>query len=209
MSNEELAKKIQAGEQDKLLELWQQVQRFAYQQARRWVGYGGLELEDLLQSAFLALLDAINRWDEERGAFLTCYGLLLKASFARATGQRTKRERMDPLQNCTSLSEPLTDSEGVTLEDTLADPAAEEAVVSVEERDLAEKRREVVRAALSKLTKRELSVVRARYWYGLTVEQTARRMGVSKNAIYFAEKKALMRLRHPAVSRAFLPVTEM
>ena len=35
MSNEELAQAIKTGERDKLLTLWEQVRRFAYQQARR------------------------------------------------------------------------------------------------------------------------------------------------------------------------------
>lgn len=56
MSNEELVVVIRAGKRDRLMELWGQVRRFALQQARRWayLGRGGVTLEDLEQSAFLA-----------------------------------------------------------------------------------------------------------------------------------------------------------
>ena len=91
MSNEELALQIRAGKRDRLMELWAQVRRFALQQARRWayLGRGGVTLEDLEQSAFLALLDALEGWRAEAGHFLTWYGLRLKAAFTEATGQRT------------------------------------------------------------------------------------------------------------------------
>lgn len=64
MNNEELAMAIKTGERDKLLPLWDQVRRFAYQQARRWAaaGRGGITVEDLEQESFLALLDALERW---------------------------------------------------------------------------------------------------------------------------------------------------
>ena len=69
MSNEELAVVIRAGKRDRLMELWGQVRRFALQQARRWayLGRGGVTLEDLEQSAFLALLDALESWRAEAG----------------------------------------------------------------------------------------------------------------------------------------------
>lgn len=69
MSNEELAAVIRAGKRDRLMELWGQVRRFALQQARRWayLGRGGVTLEDLEQSAFLALLDALEGWRAEAG----------------------------------------------------------------------------------------------------------------------------------------------
>lgn len=100
MSNEELAQAIKIGERDKLLPLWEQVRRFAYQQARRWAaaGRGGVTVEDLVQEGFLAMLDALERWRPEAGTFLSMYSMRLKAAFTLAIGQRTQRDRLDPLQ---------------------------------------------------------------------------------------------------------------
>ena len=64
-SNEELARLIQSGQRDRLLELWAQVRRFAMWRARRWARLGrGVTVDDLEQEAFIALLDALERWRE-------------------------------------------------------------------------------------------------------------------------------------------------
>ena len=39
MTNEELASMIQSGERGKVLELWEQVRRFAWQQGKKWAAY--------------------------------------------------------------------------------------------------------------------------------------------------------------------------
>jgi len=41
MSNETLAVLAQGGDREALLELWAQVRRFIWKQARRWAGRGG------------------------------------------------------------------------------------------------------------------------------------------------------------------------
>ena len=125
MTNEQLAEAVKAGDQDRLLELWEAVRRFAYQQALRWAaaGRGGTTVEDLQQEAFLALLDTLEGWDNGKGAFLTWHGLRLKAAFTAATKQRTQRDRLDPLQISLSFDAPLTDSQGdpFTLADVIPD----------------------------------------------------------------------------------------
>lgn len=195
MSNEELAEKIQAGERDKLLPLWDQVQRFAYQQARRWApaGRGGITVEDLQQESFLALLDALERWRPDAGPFLSMYSLRLKAAFTVATGQRTQRNRLDPLQGCISLDAPLTDGEGdpLCLADVLPDQRAEAAVEAVVERDAAAQRNEAIRQALDALPADQRRAVVLRYWRGVSVDTRALNAG-------------LRALRHPSVSRGLL-----
>lgn len=192
MSNEELAQAIKTGERDKLLTLWDQVRRFAYQQARRWAaaGRGGTTTEDLQQESFLALLDALERWRPDAGPFLSMYALRLKAAFTEATGQRTQRDRLDPLQDSTSLDAPLTDREGdpLLLSDVIPDPAAEAAVEAVVERDAAALRNEAIRQALDALPADQRRAVVLRYWWGQQVDAKA-------------HNKALRALRRPAVSR--------
>lgn len=59
MTNEELAAAIQAGENNLLSELWEQVERFVSQQAGKRArvlnGYGGVTEEDLYQCGILPL----------------------------------------------------------------------------------------------------------------------------------------------------------
>lgn len=94
MSNEELVALIQAGERDRLVELWEQVRRFAWKQSRRWLlaldGRGGVTHEDLQQCAFLALMAAADSFDPGRGrSFIGWYALHLKTAFSEACCIRT------------------------------------------------------------------------------------------------------------------------
>lgn len=167
-----------------------------------------MDADDLQQEAFVAMLEAVKRWDEGRGAFLTIYGLSLKGGLTIAAGCRTKRERLDPIQNCLSLDAPIpggVEDDAVFLSDVVPDHAAEESMEDVEERDSLEKLRDAFQMAFISLTDREVTVIRARYWHGLTQEQAAKQIGVSAMAVHNAEKSAIRHLRHPAIRKIFEP----
>lgn len=183
MTNEELAERVRDGDRAALLELWRQVERFAYGQARRWTGYG--EMDDLMQAAFLALLEAVEGYDSSAGKFTTWYGLALKGAFTAATGQRTKRERLDPLRSAVSLDDVLEDR---LLEEVIPDPEAEAAFQEVEERDRRERLRTLVAELLAELPEPQRAAVVGKYWYGQRVDPAA-------------HAAALRYLRHPARSR--------
>ena len=101
------SRRIQQGERDLFLQLWEQVQRSAHDRAYKWFratnGRGGQTVQDLEQEAFLALLEALEGWDEKAGPFLPWYSLRLKAAFTAATAQKTQRDRLDPLESALSL----------------------------------------------------------------------------------------------------------
>ena len=206
MTNEELAQQIQQGERDLILPLWEQVRRYAHDRAYKWHratgGRGGVTLDDLEQEAFIALLEALEGWDEKAGKFLTWYDLRLKSAFTAATMQRTKRDIKDPLQDCLSLDAPLTDQEGdpFTLEDTIPDQRAEDDLNTVEERD----RQAAIRRALNSLQAEQRRVILLRYFHGLTREQTAQRLHLTRTRAAAIEAKALRLLRHPVNSRVLL-----
>ena len=206
MTNEELARRIQHGEQDLLLQLWEQVRRYAHDRAYKWHmatnGRGGQTVQDLEQEAFLALLEALEGWDEKAGPFLPWYSLRLKAAFTAATGQRTKRDQLDPLQNCISLNAPLTDREGgpFTLEDTIPDQRAEEDLETVEERD----KQAAIRRVLDSLQADQRQVILLRYFHDLTRDQTAQWLHLTRTRANTIEQKALRLLRHPVNSRVLL-----
>lgn len=203
MDTNEIAAAVRAGRAD-VLELWAAVRRFAHDRAFRWCraleGRGGCTLDDLMQCAFLALLGSLKSWAPSAGSFLTWYGYHLQGAFTEATGQRTKRERQDPLQWAVSLDAPLlVDSEGdaLLLEDVVEDPAAEEEFCVVEELD----RREAIRRALSHLTADQRTAVVLRHCWGLTLDQTAARMRTTRALAMTAEQRGLRALRHPSRSK--------
>ena len=106
MTTNEIAAAVQAGQADRL-ELWEAVRRFAYDRAYRWCrameGRGGMVLEDYIQVAFLALLNALESWDPAAGEFNTWFGLKLKGAFTEAVGMRTQRDKRDPIHHALSL----------------------------------------------------------------------------------------------------------
>lgn len=199
MTNEELALLIQAGERDRIPQLWEQVRRFIERQSSRWVyhleGKGGVTAEDLSQAGFFALLRAVESFDPAQGYKLLAYlKLPLKTEFNRAAGYKTKRDRLDPLQDYISTDAPVGEEEDTPLLDLLADPATELCYAEIEEED----RRAAVQELLSCLSESQRSVIRARYWHELTFEETAKALGVDKKEAVKLEQQALRTLRHPA-----------
>ena len=92
MTNEQIVCTIQAGDRDKLMELWYQVRRMVYKQAARWAGPGGTTTEDLVQAGFIAVLRAADSYDPSRGTkFSTHLFQRLRAELSAATGYNSKR----------------------------------------------------------------------------------------------------------------------
>ena len=204
MTTNEIAAAVQTGQAD-VLELWDAVQRFAHDRAYRWTraakGRGGVVLDDLVQCAFIALLDAVQTWRPDSGAsFIGWYSLKLKAAFTEATGQRTERTRQDPLDRALSLDMPLLDgnlAEDLTLADVIEDPRSEEEIEAVAELDYQQRRKQALATALDGLTEDQRRAVVLRHCHGLTLDQTAARMGTTRAAARTAEQKGLRLLRHP------------
>ena len=203
MEASKIAAAVQAGQADRL-ELWEAVRRFAYDRAYRWCrameGRGGMVLEDYIQVAFLALLEALESWDPAAGAFLTWDGLKRKGAFTEAVGMRTQRDKRDPIHHALSLDAPLTDSESgedFTLADVIEDPYAAAGVEAVAELDYQRRRTQALATALDGLTEDQRRAVVLRHCNGLTLDQTAARMGTTRATARAAEQKGLRLLRHP------------
>lgn len=188
-----IAVSVQSGDGE-VLTLWEMCRRYAMQQATRWFrafeGSGGVELDDLEQSAFIGLLKAVQTWKPESGAFSTWYTIQLKAVFVEAYGMRTKRTREDPLNKYhLSLDTPLDENEdgSFTIADVLPDEAAEEAFEDVEQRDF----QQAVQAALAQLPDAQRDAIISEFWLGQKPDARARR-------------EAIRALRHPRIRKPLM-----
>ena len=183
VSNEELVTLIQAGDRDRIVELWHQVQRMVYKQAARWAGLGGTTIEDMTQAGFIAMLRAVDSYDPSRGTkFSTHLFQRLRAELSAATGQHTKQARLDPLQNAVSLDAPLTDDDDSdTFADLIPDPAAEAAIEGMDVRL-------GVAGVLAELPEEQRKAVYDKYWCDLQVDART-------------HAAAMKRLRHPDCSK--------
>lgn len=188
----DIASAVRAGKAD-ILSLWAAVERFAWQQTLRWVrameGRAGVEESDLLQVAFIALMNTLTAWDADKGEFLTLYGIKLKAAFTEACGQRTQRARCDPINGvCRSMDEPIGDEDSdLTLGDMISDEAAEAAFEDVEQRNF----QQAVQAALAQLPDAQREAIIGEFWFGRKPDPKLRR-------------EALRALRHPHVRKPLM-----
>lgn len=188
-----IAVSVQSGDGD-VLALWGMCRRYAMQQATRWLrafeSSGGVELDDLEQSAFIGLLKAVQTWKPESGAFSTWYTIQLKAVFVETYGTRTKRTREDPLNKYhLSLDTPLDENEdgSFTIADILPDERAEAEFEDIEQRDF----QQAVQAALAQLPNAQREAIIGEFWFGRKPDPKLRR-------------EALRALRHPRIRKPLM-----
>ena len=200
MTNEEMAVEIKAGRMG-YGELWAGVQRFVRQQAfiffNRCEGrclHCGVELEDLMQCGFLALHDAVEAFDPARGYTLLAWMKYpLKRRFNEACNLLTTRR--DPLNDCTSLDNPLDDETDDTIGDTVPDARAADEFTSAEERLFNDQLHNALEISMHDLSERQADVLRRRYWQADTLDVIAADMGVSRETVRTGENNALRRIR--------------
>ena len=194
MTNEELAAAIRRGETERIIELWEQVERFVWTYARRRVtiagGLVGADAEDLYQSGYFALLATV----ETKGrSFISWLTLFLRTAFAEAGGYRTKKQRNDLLLHADSLDAPMDadETDGDTLASLVPDP--EDRIAAADERIYVEQLHAALEAALERLSPGEAEVIRERYFHG----RTLRELGPNAQSL---TDSAMRRLRHPVIS---------
>lgn len=199
MTNEELAVMIRQGRTDLYAELWEQVRRFVEKQARRRYtltdGLGGVTVDDLMQSGFLALVEAVEYFDPDGGAsFIGVLNLHLKSAFSACGGYRTRRR--DPLViGCKSLNDPVKDDdpEGDTLLDLLKDP--KDQYESAEEGIYLGQLRRVLDSSISALPIRQNEILYRHYVRGQTLKEISDELGCSLERVRQMEKSAFSSLQ--------------
>lgn len=194
MSNETLAAKARQGDEAALLALWENVQRFVIREANRWArAWPKAEMDDLEQSAFLALMDAVQTFCPEKGCtFLSWYGsYALKTAFADVAGIRTSRK--DPLDNSLSLDAPLDDEGHTVLSDTVPSPVND--IEAAEERIYREELHGALQEEMGRLPDLERQLLTGVYYEGKPRKQLAEVCGFSLGQIRRIEQRALSSLR--------------
>lgn len=202
MSNEELVAEIQAGSVELMGDLWEQVAgliRWKAQMRMSDFENCGVELEDLCQSGYLAMVAAVNTYDPAAGgAFSTWLMYHLKNSFAEAAGCRTQKGRKEPLNNFISLDTPLTDDvDSGDLMDVVADPAGLQWRECLEESTWRKQLQEAVGAALSTVPEQYREILLLRYWENMTLEDVGDLRGIGKERVRQMENKGIRILRQP------------
>lgn len=209
MSNEELAQLIKAGDNGYLPQLWEQVRRFITMQALRFhsrlENKRRVDADDLIQSGYFAVLEAVRYYEPAKGYKFTTYlNTTLKKAFRETVGLRSSR--IDLLFACMSLDEPLGSVDGdISLLDAIPDTGAEDSFIDVEESEYNRQLRAALDDALDILEDADRRVVERYYYFGLTNQQIADMDGVTASRVESRKHKALNRIRHSSHRRKLEP----
>lgn len=192
MTNEELVAKIQAGERDRLPQLWSQVERFVAKRANHVMtmyaaGYmtnsGGIEFDDLYNSGYLALVAAVDTYQPEKGMkFISWFAFFVKTAFGNAGGWMSQKN--DALRRAVSLDAPIDgEDDSDPLAQIVEDTAAAQDIQAVEDKIFQEQLHAALERALQHLPDAEVDAIRGKYFWGRelsSVEKRAERRGLSR-----------------------------
>lgn len=215
MSNEEIVARIQAGEQELMGELWEQVDGLVKWKAKHVMtaldgrGGCGVEFGDLYNSGFPAMVAAVETYQAESGSFSTWFMFHLKNAFAEITGYRTKKGQNEPLNRALSLSMPIgkEEDDGV-LAHIIPDPKASATMEAVEEQEYQEQLRKALETALGTLPETCGDVLRLRYYRGQTLTEAGEALGVVPERVRQMENRGLRILRQPKNAACLRPFYE-
>lgn len=204
MSNEELVSVIQAGAPERMGELWEQICGLVKWKANHIMTAmesfpgRGVEFDDLYQSGYPAMVAAVESYDPAAGAFSTWLVYHLKNAFAEATGYRTKKGRLDPLNSAVSMDKPLTDeADSSLLGDFIPDKRAAATMEAVEEREYQRQLHDALEIALGIVPEECSKVLRFRHYQGMTTKKCGEVMNIDAEKVRQLEDKGLQILRKP------------
>lgn len=148
MKNEALVLRIKAGDTWQLNTLIERNRGILYRVARRYLPLaernGAADLDDLCQCAAMGLLEAVAKWQPERGAFLTLAEFHMRRSIRECLGLRGSRQRIENLPRA-SLDAPLDVDPDLCLADCIADESAVDPLEEAVQADMQRLVREAVR----------------------------------------------------------------
>ena len=120
---DELQRRILGGDRQALTDLYLQNKGILYHIAQRYATAlardRAIDLDDLLQSGYMGLVEAMHAWDPERGKWVTIAALHIKSAMRKTLGISSARIRAE--HGAWSLDEPLGEDGDATFIDTLKD----------------------------------------------------------------------------------------
>lgn len=161
----------------------------------------GVEVDDLKQAGFLALIEAVKTFEAGRAKFLTWYVYYLRRAFNEAQGLRGRRS--DLLDRCPiSLDGEKSDDSEETWIDTI--PDNEDHIENVNDKIYREELRAAIEKALDEIPARQALIVRRTELEQRSLVETGEEAGVSAAWVHQLRNKGLTALRNNRGLRAFL-----
>lgn len=168
----------------------------------------GMTVDDFEQEGYFAVQYAAQTYQPESGSFSNWLSYAMKRQVQQALTNGHRRNingtdgkvhtvSADPLNYCTSLDIPLDagDDGAASLGEIQPDPTAAEAFRDVEERIYQKELHDALEEALHKLTEREETMIRDRFYQQKTLQDIAVEEGLSYGRVRQVMGKALRTLR--------------
>lgn len=201
MTNEDLARLIQEGNEELSPVLWQKVYPLLYSKAgsfynahRATCDRCGVELSDLRQECYAVYLEAVRAYKPELDTkFVSYVEYPFKNAVNALLGLRTERGRREPLNHAASLDKPIESSDGdsCTLMDLVQDDTSTDFLERMEDIDEAA----CVRQAVDDLPEPLRMVIRLYYLENRPLHEIGEEMGVSIERVRQYKAKGLRELR--------------
>lgn len=198
MTNEELVQAIQEGQKELAAVLWDQVKAWIHAKAVSFF-YSkgrerGLTVADLEQTGFLAMIDAADHYEQDRGNFLSCLTVYLYSSFYTAAGFRTAKQVCDPINSPTSIYQTVNDDDDISIIDLQQSP--QDPIAEAEERIYNEQLRADLLRELARLPEPQGYVIQQHYLEGRELADIALELDTTKDSLRRSETTAFRSLRH-------------
>ena len=210
MPIDELIDKIQNGHEELLEVLWEAVNRFIRAVAVRYLNVSGnncgCEIEDLVQSGYIAMVSAVKTYNKADGSkFTTWLVYHLKREFSSAMGlvhttddSGRQKKKVSFLDAADSLDKPIPgeDEDIGSIVDTIPDPA--DPFEETERKIFIEQLHEALDHLLDTLPAAEADTIRGTFFDGESQNEIASRRGISIARVGQIKKSGLRRLKYNA-----------
>jgi len=146
-----------------------------------------VDIEDLAQAGYMGLIQAVQTYDESKGAFSTWAGIYIKMEIRKVLGLSRRDQRAD--HGAASLDEMLPGAEDITLLDTLEAP--EDIVGEYDQDEFVQG----IRGIVDTLAEPERELVQLHDLQGVGLSAAGRTCGLTPSAANHIHSKAMRNLR--------------
>lgn len=193
MSNEELVRRIQSGENDLFPALWNQNMGLTHRLINR---YGkiierncAVDRDDMEQACFFGMREAIKRYEDRGAKFTTVYGWCAHRSMQVHLGTTHGLEGVE--YNTLSLNVPISEDDETEFLDTIVDESLEDIAEVVSRKDV----KRIVREEVETLPYRHGMAIKLCCYEGFTRADAAKLIGVSTTRVEQLINKAIIMLQ--------------